>query len=123
MSTTKAGKSKSRGNQALLRSLEELEACVREGVRPEDRFPSRSRTVFRAPRPGSYPPATVVKLRKRLGVSQAGFAELLGVSRILVQGWERGVRHPSPLACRLMDTIASDPAGWLAGLRQKRRAG
>ncbi|HEY8667939.1 MAG TPA: helix-turn-helix domain-containing protein [Tepidisphaeraceae bacterium] len=117
----KTRKQKSRGTQALLRSLEELEACVREGVRPEDRFPSR--TVFQSPKPGKYSPAAVADLRKRLGVSQAGFAELIGVSRILVQGWERGVRRPSPLACRLLDTINHDPAAWLLGLRKTRRAG
>jgi DNA-binding transcriptional regulator YiaG len=36
---------------------------------------------------------------------------------VLVQSWERGVRDPSPLACRLLDTIGRDPGGWLAGLR------
>jgi DNA-binding transcriptional regulator YiaG len=49
-------------------------------------------------------------------MSQAVFAGLLGVSRILVQSWERGVRDPSPLACRLLDTINRDPEGWLAEL-------
>jgi DNA-binding transcriptional regulator YiaG len=42
----------------------------------------------------------------------------LGVSRILVQGWERGVRRPSAMAARLLDTIRRDPAGWLASLRK-----
>jgi DNA-binding transcriptional regulator YiaG len=51
-------------------------------------------------------------------MSQAGFAQLMGVSRILVQGWERGVRTPSPLASRLLDTINRDPAGWLTSLRR-----
>ena len=111
----------SRGTDALLRSLEELEACVRDGDKPEARFPSR--TAVAVPKPGNWSAAAVAKLRKRLGVSQAGFADLLGVSRILVQSWERGVRSPSALACRLLDTISADPAGWLAGLRDLRRAG
>ena len=50
-------------------------------------------------------------------MSQAVFAEFLGVSAILVQGWERGVRTPSPLACRLLDIIGKDPAAWIASLR------
>jgi len=41
-------------------------------------------------------------------MSQAVFAEFLGVSAIPVQGWERGVRTPSPLACRLLDIISKD---------------
>jgi DNA-binding transcriptional regulator YiaG len=112
----KTKRSKSRGTQALLRSLSELSACVRDGVNPEDRFPSR--TVFAIPSPTTHSPAQIVKLRKQLGMSQAGFAQLMGVSRILVQSWERGVRSPSPLASRLLDTITRDPAGWLTSLRR-----
>ncbi|HZK82869.1 MAG TPA: helix-turn-helix domain-containing protein [Humisphaera sp.] len=68
------------------------------------------------------------KLRLLLGMSQPEFAELIGVSGILVQSWERGVRKPSPLARRLLDTISHDPAHWLASLgrivhAKPRRAG
>jgi DNA-binding transcriptional regulator YiaG len=112
---------KSRGTQSLLRSLEELEDCVRDGVSPQERFPSH--TVFSVPNPKAYAPPAVIKLRKQLGLSQRAFADLLGVSRVLVQSWERGVRTPSRMACRLLDTINRDPAGWLAGLREVRRAG
>jgi hypothetical protein len=35
----------------------------------------------------------------------------------LVQGCERGLRTPSPLACRLLDIISKDPAAWIASLR------
>jgi DNA-binding transcriptional regulator YiaG len=73
--------------------------------------------AFRAPEPGTYPPAKVRKLRDVMGMSQATFADVLGVSRILVQSWERGVRVPSPLAARLLDTISADPIGWLERLR------
>lgn len=111
---------KSRGTLALLRSLADLEKCVRDGISPQARFPAR--TAVAVPKPVAYPPAAVVRLRKRIGVSQAGFAELLGVSRILVQSWERGVRSPSAMACRLMGTIEHDPASWLASIRGKRRA-
>jgi putative transcriptional regulator len=44
-------------------------------------------------------------LRDRLGLSQALFAKLLGVSRKLVEAWEAGTRTPSPMACRLLDAI------------------
>jgi hypothetical protein len=33
------------------------------------------------------------------------------------QGWDRGVRTPSPPACRLLDIISKDPAAWIARLR------
>ena len=48
-------------------------------------------------------------MRERLGVSQGVFAHLLGVSVVLVKSWEGGVRKPSPMARRLMDTIQADP--------------
>ena len=114
-------KNRSAGNRALIQSLEALEQCLRDGVEPRDRFPTH--TVYRIPEPGRHSPHSLVRLRKRLEMSQAAFADLLGVSRILVQSWERGVRKPSPLAARLLDTISHDPAGWLSSLRETRRAG
>jgi DNA-binding transcriptional regulator YiaG len=115
----KSGK-RSRGSRALMQSLADLEAIVRQGLSMQqikDRFPARQRVS--PPSPGEYSPAEIRSLRARIRVSQSEFAELVGVSRILVQGWEQGVRDPSPLARRLLDTIARDPAAWLAGLRHQ----
>jgi putative transcriptional regulator len=118
-------------NQAttdLLESLAEMESYVKRGMTIDDmkreiqhRHPERVRVVFRAPDPGEYPPAAVKKLRDAMGMSQATFAQVIGVSRILVQSWERGVREPSPLACRLLDTISADPPAWLARLTSSGR--
>ena len=52
-------------------------------------------------------------------LTAAVFAALLGVSRVWVQGWERGVRRPSPLARRLLDTIRANPASWLESVWAK----
>jgi putative transcriptional regulator len=95
----------------LMHSLRELARAIEDGVPLHERFTVRTVSI---PEPGKYSPTAVRKLRDQLGMSQAVFAELLGVSRVWVQGWERGVRHPSPLARRLMDTIRADPASWLA---------
>jgi DNA-binding transcriptional regulator YiaG len=125
-------------NQAtadLLESLAEMESYAKRGLTIDDmkrdiqsRHPDRVRVVFHAPDPGEYPPAAVKKLRGAMCMSQATFAQVIGVSRILVQSWERGVREPSPLACRLLDTISADPPAWLARLQSSdkptsRRAG
>jgi putative transcriptional regulator len=77
-----------------------------------------SRTAKLIVEPGKYSPAAVKKLRATMGVSQDTFARLLGVSCVLVESWEQGVREPSPLARRLLDTISSDPGAWLASLRK-----
>jgi DNA-binding transcriptional regulator YiaG len=52
----------------------------------------------------------VHQFRDRLGLSQGLFAELLGVSRKLVEAWEAGTRKPSPMACRMMEAIGRDPS-------------
>jgi putative transcriptional regulator len=106
-------KSKSGNRRAvddIMHSLRELARAIEDGVTLEERFTVRTVSI---PEPGKYPPAAVKRLRAKLGMSQAVFAELLGVSRVWVQGWERGVRHPSALARRLMDTIRANPASWL----------
>jgi DNA-binding transcriptional regulator YiaG len=97
----------------IMAGIGELEAMLRDGATFEDRFTVRTVSI---PRPKEYSPMAIANLRKKLGMSQALFADLVGVSRILVQSWERGVREPSQLACRLLDTINRDPQGWLAGL-------
>lgn len=111
----------------LLKSLAEMESYASRGLTIGDvkrqirrHHPTRVRVAFHAPAPGRHPPAAVRKLRDSMGMSQATFAQVIGVSRILVQSWERGVREPSPLACRLLDTISADPSAWLAGLRMQK---
>jgi DNA-binding transcriptional regulator YiaG len=127
---TNRKKARSRGAAALLQSLGELEAAMRDGATARDlpvRFASRRRVIV--PVPGEYGPDEIKLLREKLNVSQGDFAELLGISRILVQSWEQGVRTPSALARRLLDGINDDPAAWIAGLRRhasrsgRRRAG
>ena len=109
-------KSQRRPADDIMQSLRELAAAIEDGVSLDERFTVRTVSI---PEPGKYSPAAVKKLRAQLGMSQAVFAELLGVSRVWVQAWERGVRHPSPLARRLMDTIGVNPAAWLTTVWSK----
>lgn len=123
MKTNPITKKRSRGTLALLESLAELQSAVRDGLTARDlpaRFPARTRVVV--PSPGEYTPQKIKILRERMNVSQGDFAELVGVSRVLVQSWEQGVRQPSPLARRMLDTISNDPAAWLAGLHRQAKA-
>jgi putative transcriptional regulator len=95
----------------ILHGLRELVETIQAGGKPQERFKVR---VVEIPEPTPHTAGTVRAIRQRLGVSQAAFAKLVGVSTILAQGWEQGVRTPSPLAARLLDTIAVDPAAWLS---------
>ena len=117
--TEKKLKKPPKRNQAtvdLLESLAEMQSYANRGMTIDDmkrdiqrRHPQRVRVVFHAPDPGKYPPVAIKRLRNAMAMSQATFAQVIGVSRILVQSWERGVREPSPLACRLLDTISCRP--------------
>jgi DNA-binding transcriptional regulator YiaG len=111
-----ARKPKTRGTRSLLKGLRDLQDCVRDGVRPEDQFTSRMAKLIEEP--GKYTPKAVKKLRAAMGVSQDTFARLLGVSCVLVESWEQGLRQPSALARRLLDTINRNPARWLADFRK-----
>lgn len=57
------------------------------------------------PDPAKYDPADVQATRELVGVSQAIFARMLGVSPPLVRAWECGQRTLAPIARRLLDLI------------------
>ena len=97
----------------IMQGMRELERMMMLGKTPRQMFTVKTIEV---PEPGVYRPAGVRALRQSLGVSQAVFAHLLGVSVILVKSWERS-REPSPLARRLLDTIKANPSMWLATVR------
>jgi putative transcriptional regulator len=55
----------------------------------------------------------VAKTRKMTGLSQARFAELLGVSIRTLQDWEQGRRAPSGAARTLLMIAAKNPKALL----------
>lgn len=95
--------------------MREIEQMLDHGKTPRELFTVRTVEI---PDPNVYSAKRVRALRESLAVSQTIFAHLLGVSVILVKSWERGVREPSPLARRLLDTINADPGRWLASVRE-----
>lgn len=56
---------------------------------------------------------SVARTRKRTGLSQARFAQLLGVSVRTVQDWEQGRRAPSGAARTLLVLAAKNPQALL----------
>src|SRR6476661_3950079 len=107
--STKAGRE-------LLAALAEVRAAVLSGD------PHHGMTVreVEIPDPGEYGPAAVKALRATMGVSVAVFARLVGVTPAQVEHWEQGRRVPAPMARRLLDRIAADPAAFLAALVRRR---
>lgn len=64
--------------------------------------------------PSEYDAKAIKATRARLNVSQGVFAELIGVSPVLVRSWERGVRTPAPVARRLLDQVCENPSRFLS---------
>lgn len=63
------------------------------------------------PRP--YTPEEVRMTREKLRVSQAMFAQLMGVSPKTVEAWESGDNPTSGPVCRLLEDINIDPMAFL----------
>lgn len=55
------------------------------------------------------PVTLAVEARSRVGMSQAQFAEKLGVSKRTLQEWEQGRRQPSGAAMALLKIAAARP--------------
>lgn len=92
----------------------------RAGVRPAEAL-RRHFTVRQIKldlKPKAYVARDVKLVRKKLGASQAVFAQLLGVSTNTVRAWEQGVNPPTRMASRFMDEIRLHPNYWLGRLRE-----
>ena len=59
--------------------------------------------------PPEYREHDVRRVRERLGLSQAVFANLIGASASTVRAWERGARKPSDMARRLLELAEREP--------------
>jgi putative transcriptional regulator len=60
-------------------------------------------------RPPWYAPFLIREIRHKLSVSQAIFAEMLGVSASSVRAWEQGKREPDGPARRLLQIADEHP--------------
>ena len=98
-----------RAGKEILAALLEIKQAIDDGVPLTERFTARQVEVVD---PGEYDAAKICRTRAKLGVSQAVFARLVGVSTVLVQFWECGKRAPNALARRVLDEINRDPKRW-----------
>lgn len=99
----------------IVQGLQEFADALQTGATITEQFTCRK--VVLDLEPGSYGPEKVKETRKALGVSQALFAQFLGVSAKTVRAWEQGKNTPSDMARRFMDEIRQDPAHWRKRLR------
>ena len=63
-----------------------------------------------------FNPVAVANIRKRLHVSQAEFAYMIGVSIDTLQNWEQGRRRPEGPALALLKIAESNPETVMSAL-------
>ncbi len=98
-------------NLEKVKSLDEL----------QDTLTVRKVVLNLSPRPFSGD--EVSGLRKSLKLSQAVFAEFLGVSVSTVQDWEQGINEPSGPARRILEEMYSDTDAWRKKIRKLATSG
>ena len=96
----------------IVQGLERFADALESGEDITTRFTCRKVVLNLEPTP--YGPELVKETRAKLGVSQALFAQFLGISTSAVQGWEQGEKKPKHIACRFMDEIRGNPTYWRA---------
>lgn len=65
---------------------------------------------IRYPEPKHYRARDIVRIRRKLNVSQAVFAYLINASESTVKKWETGVKEPGGANCRLLQIIETNGA-------------
>ena len=94
--------------EQVIEGLTSLVETLRKGEPLDSRFTVR--TVFRFD-PRDYTPNQIKAVRRKLGASQAAFAQILAVTPKALQRWEQG--KPTPrIARRLLDLIDKNPEPW-----------
>jgi len=94
----------------ILQGMEEFSAALESGKPVTKQMTCRKFELHLKPQP--YDSDAVKSTRALLSMSQALFANFLGVSTSCVQKWEQGETEPPKLACRFMDEIRLDPKYW-----------
>lgn len=109
--------------QEMIEALREFHEVIKAGTPLEEKYLVTERKIVTARSlklPASDPltPGQILEARKALGVSQAVFADFLGVSAGALRSWEQGNQKPSRIASRFIDEIRQDPGYWLKRLRK-----
>ena len=95
-------------NKQITQAMAEFQSIMASGESPSGNGRLTVRTM-EVKEPSQYEAKDVKKTRAVLNVSQSVFAQLVGVSDVLIRSWERGVRAPAPIARRLLDQIRAHP--------------
>lgn len=89
--------------ESIMRGLGEVKAH-RKGIL---KLKTKTTTIEIAPLP-AYDAKAVKAIRLALGLSQAVFAQVLGVAKKTVEAWEAGRNLPNGSACRFLEVLRKD---------------
>ena len=102
-----------------MRGLEEFADALAKGEKITRKF--RCHRVILDLHAVPYSCDQVKETRALLKVSQAIFAQFLGVKPATIRSWEQGRNHPPDMACRFMDEIRRHPDHFRRILRKSIR--
>lgn len=89
----------------LLGALKDL----RDHVRGSRKLTMHTTKVELPAATSTIKPREIVAIRRQLNVSQTVFARLLNVPAVTAASWEKGRRHPSGAAVRLLQIARKHP--------------
>ena len=88
--------------------FEDLKEGLQEAIDYERGKGSAKRTTYVIDPVKKYSNVDIKKIRNRAGMTQAVFADYLGVSPKTIEAWELGRTHPTGPAHRLLDILAQN---------------
>ncbi len=88
--------------------FEDLKEGLQEAIDYERGKGSAKRTTYVIDPVKKYSNVDIKRIRNRAGMTQAVFADYLGVSPKTVEAWELGRTHPTGPANRLIDILAQN---------------
>jgi putative transcriptional regulator len=114
------GERRHRVGERIVGALASFVEALENGEKISEKFTCRKMVLDL--RPVRHDPASVKAIRNQLNVSQAVFAQLLGVKPSTIQSWEQGRQTPGEMACRFLDEISDDPEYWRKRIMKGMRA-
>lgn len=88
--------------------FEDLKEGLQEAIDYEGGKGTAKRTTYVIDPVKKYSNVDIKRIRNRAGMTQAVFADYLGVSPKTVEAWELGRTHPTGPANRLLDILAQN---------------
>ncbi len=85
--------------------FEDLREGLQEAIDFEKGTGKAKTTVFVITPVTKYTNEQIKAIRNKAGMTQAVFANYMGVSKKTVEAWELGRTHPTGPACRLLDIL------------------